>query len=362
MNTVLLKTETPAPNLPPQKKKREELSLCNVMFCLLVVFIHVSAEPVTLYLKDSILYILTLSCWRLASFVVQGFLFLSGVKLFLNSDPEGFSYPKFFLSRLKRVVLPYIGAFCLFFLYFALCSAVEVSVPAFLRHLFIGDLTSHFYFVIIICQFYLLMPLWRQMARTGSALIALPVSLILMMILKQYLPELLRVLFGVENFAHNSRLFTSYVFYFVLGVFCGLSYDSFLAHLRKQKKAVIALWTVTALVNCIFIYWNSTGKYYAGWLDNFHILYSFLSVLLFLLVSDRLTETEHPLLQRGVRLLDRASYHIYLVHPLFIFGIDRLMGMAGLQSVSLRYLFRFLAVYALTAGMCLLWKIPARRR
>ena len=98
--------------------RRDELSICNVVFCLLVIFIHVSSEPVSFYEKQSVLYVCTLSLWRMSSFVVQGFIFLSGVKFFLKTD--GFSYKKFYLSRVKRVVVPYILASCLFYAYFLL--------------------------------------------------------------------------------------------------------------------------------------------------------------------------------------------------------------------------------------------------
>jgi len=95
-----------------------EFSICSVIFCLIVVFIHVSSEAVTLYNKQSVIYIIVLSLWRLSSFVVQGFIFLSGLKLFLKSG--GFSYKRFYISRLKRVVIPYIVVFCLFYLYFVI--------------------------------------------------------------------------------------------------------------------------------------------------------------------------------------------------------------------------------------------------
>lgn len=357
MNVIHVKTEYWNIRETVSRKRREELTLCNVVFCLLVMFIHISSEPVTLYLKDSPIYILTLSLWRLSSFVVQGFLFLSGVKLFLNFRIDDFSYPKFLLGRLRRVVLPYGIAFCFFYAYFLVIRAAEPSLPAVLRHFALGSLTSHFYFVVIIVQFYLLMPLWRRMAKQGSPLICIVTSLILMMILKEYLPELLRVLFGAASFPHNHRLFTSYLFYFVLGVFTGLNYDSFMDTLRKQTKALTAAWAITAVVNCIFIYWNSIGKYYAGWLDNFHILYCFLSILFCLTLADKAVRSKayEKTLRPPVKAVDKGSYEVYLFHPLVIFLTDQVMNRVGLSSVSLRYGIRFAVVYAVCVGACLLF-------
>lgn len=351
-------------NAPVRNKKRDELSLCAVIFCLLVIFIHISAEPVTSYRTDSILFILTLSLQRLSSFVVQGFLFLSGVKLFLRfraDGSDGFSYGKFYLSRLKRVVLPYLAAVVLFYAYDLVMGLKTFSLPDLIRHVFLGDLVSHFYFVVIICQFYLLIPLWRLMAKHANPIITLICTLILMMILKQHLPEILQV-FGAPWFEHNHRLFTSYVFYFVLGVFAGLHYDRFLAILREQTGFLAAAWLVTAVVNCLFLYWINIGKYYPLWLENLHILYCFLSILLTLAAADRICHTDfcRSRLHSAVSLVDKASYHIYLIHPIFIFIADQVMLGVGIDSVSLRYLIRFVVVYALSGGMSLLWKISKK--
>ncbi len=345
-------------------KKRPELSLCTVIFCILVIFIHVSSEPVSTYRTDSALFVLTLSLHRLSSFVVQGFLFLSGLKLFLNFRTGGsFSYKKFFLSRLRRVVLPYLAAVVMFYAYYLVTGVYSFSLPNLLRHIFLGDLVSHFYFVVIICQFYLLIPLWRLMAKHMDPTVTLICSLILMLILKQHLPEILQVL-GLPWFEHNHRLFTTYLFYFVLGVFAALSYDSFLEMLRKQTAAITASWLVTAVVNCLFLYWIKIGKYYPYWLESLHVLYCFLSILLTLTLADRICGTDfyQNKLRSAVSLVDKASYHIYLLHPIFIFITDRIMGQVGTESISVRYLIRVAAVYAVSLGMSLLWKVRIPRK
>ena len=102
---------------PEVSKKRRELDVCNVAFCVLVILIHVLAEPVTQYRQDSVLYVLALGPWRLSAFVVQGFLFLAGVKLFVTrkSQSDPFSYSQFYLGRLYRAV--------------PLCRATVYSIP-----------------------------------------------------------------------------------------------------------------------------------------------------------------------------------------------------------------------------------------
>lgn len=339
------------------KPKLSELSLCSVIFCLLVIFIHVSSEPVTSYDKQSLLYILVLSLWRLSSFVVQGFIFLSGLKLFLSYSQK-FSYKRYAVSRIKKVVIPYIIVFCLFYVYFILTNTISFTPTGFLRNLFLGDLTSHFYFVVIICQFYLLMPLWRLMARRFDPFLTLVTSLILMMILNQYLPSILSAVFGVVNFRYNSSLFSSYVFYFVFGAFCGIYYEKFRNMISARKISIAVTWGILAVLNCTFLYLNSTGKYYALWLDHFHVLYCIFSILFSLSVADTVTKSRiwKGKISAFFSLLDRASYHIYLIHPLFIFIVNGRMLRAGIASVSLRYLIRIIVTYVVSCGLCMLWQ------
>lgn len=54
------------------QKRLLELSMMNVLFCMLVILIHVSSEPVSVLSKDSAAYIAVMAPQRLSSFVVQG--------------------------------------------------------------------------------------------------------------------------------------------------------------------------------------------------------------------------------------------------------------------------------------------------
>lgn len=320
---------------------------------LLVIFIHVASECVSGYDTSSIQFAVVCSLHRLASFVVQGFIFLSGVKLFL-SFREDFSLGRFYLSRLTRVVLPYALVFSLFFAYLAVRGAIEPSVKYYLTELFTGGLVGHFYFVAIICQFYLLMPLWRLLYRRGSALLWLTVSLMLMLIFKAYLPEIVRVIFGYE-LKLNSRLFTSYMFYFVAGIFAAKYYDRFTEFLSGRRAQIISLTAVIGLINCLVIYVIRRGLYYPMWAENFHVLYCLLAILCTLSLALKLNECKLSSSYQ-VKLTDRASYNVYLIHPLFIFVVDSLCGYVGIYSLTLRLIVKAVLTYVGAIGICVLYE------
>lgn len=336
------------------KQRKGELSIASVIFMILVIFIHVASEGVSGYRTDSVQFLVLQSLHRLSSFVVQGFLFLSGLKLFLPTK-KPFSYRKFYLSRLKRVVLPYLFVFSLIYLYSIPTNRIMPSVSHFITELLTGGLTGHFYFVAVICQFYLLMPLWRWMSRR-SPLLWIPVSLLLMTVLKNAVPEVLAQ-FGIE-FSHSGRMFWHYLFYFTAGIFAGQYYPSFVRLLQRYSHGIAVTFLLTGIVDCANLIVIRRGLYYPSWAENFHTLYCTSAILFTLCISMRLAHlAEKPWL----KLTDAASYNVYLIHPLFIFIVDSIMNRLGLVSITLRLGVRFVLVYALSIGLCVLWEYVKKR-
>ena len=121
----------------------------------LVVFIHAAAECVNGYDPASFRFLPAASAHRAASFAVQGFLFLAGLKLTLHMS-DGFSYSRYARGRLVRIVLPYLVAFSAFFAVYALTGRLQNPSPAsfllpfaFVRFVFLA-ITSLFYILYII--------------------------------------------------------------------------------------------------------------------------------------------------------------------------------------------------------------------
>lgn len=343
--------------LTPQNRRREELSVCNVFFCILVLFIHTIAEPVDSYLRDSLPYFLAVGLWRLSSFVVQGYFFISGVRLFLNNRKE--SAVRFYLGRCRRVVIPYLAVFCLFALYFTVSGALALTPVSFLENLITGKLCGHFYYVILICQFYLLMPLWQRIVKKTDPAMGMIVSLLVMILCKLYLPDVISRITG-QPFVDNGLLFTSYLFYFLAGAWCGLAYDRFRIFLDRNRTSLLITWGILSSINWIFIWLNGRGIYYAPWLEIFHVLYCIYAILGCLSVGFALRDRK--IVRSALfRAADRWSYHVYLLHPLVIFLVNSLFWRLGIQSVTLRFGLRALFVYgSMTVLVWLLGKIPAK--
>lgn len=345
--------------LSATRKRYPELSLLSVIFCILVVFIHCSAEPVTMLERASWQYAAVFLPWRLSAFVVQGFIMLSGIKLFAGKT-EGVSYLKYMAKRIYTVWLPYAVWVLLFYLWFLHHGYFGFSGVDIVKYILEGNLVGHFYFVIAIMQFYLLFPLWKIIVKKVPAVAAICASLMIMIVLSQGLPSIIGTLFHGEIFAYNDRVFTTYLFYFVCGCYIGANYESFRESLAKYRMAVGAFFVIIATLNGLLSlsFFRGTSLLSSAVLDLMHTLYIVSAVFFFLMVSCAVCENRERL-PRFLQSIDRASYIIYLSHPMFILYIDG-YHLYKLESISQKYFIRLLFTYIACFGTCILYQSAKR--
>ena len=96
--------------------KKNEISALNVLFCLMVIFIHVTSAPITNLPPDTVTVKILFSIHRMCGVAVYGFVFLSGVKLFLK-DTSKIEYSEYIIARLQKIYIPYLIVTVLYYLY-----------------------------------------------------------------------------------------------------------------------------------------------------------------------------------------------------------------------------------------------------
>lgn len=216
-------------------EKKQELNRMNASACLLVILIHVlslgitSADPRSW--QAAVLYF----PWRLAAFVVPMFLYTGGVKLarqFWNKEVTARSYGRYFLGRVKKIYVPYVLWVVLYYAAFLKIGYVRGSVREFFTYLVVGNLSSPFYYVVIVMQFYLLMPLWLWMLRHIPAYVALGAGVLAAFCMQQsaYLLSLLGV-----DFPYSDRIFLTYMLYWIAGLYVGKHYEAVASAIRSRS-------------------------------------------------------------------------------------------------------------------------------
>lgn len=339
--------------------RRTEISLCNILLCLFVVWIHVSSAPISTLDPSSAAYALVYFPWRLAAFAVQGFLFLSGLKLFMR-PAEDFSYRRFWRSRLLRIVLPYLLWVLIYYIYFVARGYFPFRVVDLLRYAVVGDLSAHFYFVVTILQFYLLMPLWRWMVKRADPTVAVVFALLISLFIGQNLPNIVALFTPEYYFPYTDRVFPTYLIWWVAGCFSGAHYDAFCDMLRRRRTALVVLYAICAAVEGIMGWLHASGRAWIGWLELWHTGYCAAAILCVLSLALAMAErsfTRSPFLSR----LDAASWGIFLVHPLIIQITNSLLSRLGIVRIGAAYFYRIALVYAGSLLLCMGWNMVWER-
>ena len=101
-----------------KEMKLRKVSLMNIFMCLSVVLIHITSYPAEQFEKDSIWFLVFFTINRMLRFAVPCLVFLSGYKLYNRYKDEKVDIKRFYLGRVKKVVVPYIICYVIFFAYF----------------------------------------------------------------------------------------------------------------------------------------------------------------------------------------------------------------------------------------------------
>lgn len=334
-------------NLPQNKKRlKSEISVLNVLFCLMVIFIHITSYTIAALDAASPTVKVLHAFWRLCSCAVYGFIFLSGVKLFLK-EYKDFSLKKFYVSRLKKIVLPYVVAVIFYYLFEISRGYYEFSFKELGFFLLSGKIECHLYFVVIIIQFYLLMPLWQKLVSLKNKPLLLTGAFLLNVFFVYQIPKL----FG--GFGYNDRVFTSYIFFWLLGCVCGKCYNRFLAVLKKSAAAFILFFIICFAADAYLSYICKFGIYYKI-TETVHLLYCFGAILFFycLAYSGKVREiAQNKIFKR----INDASYEIYLVHIFVLYKANDFILCLKIGELK-AWILRAAVVYSVSILLCVAYK------
>ena len=336
--------------------KKNEISVLNVLFCLMVIFIHVTAAPITVHNTTESISKILFFFQRMCGVAVHGFVFLSSVKLFLK-DTSAIDYPKYIKSRLRKIYIPYLVFVIIYYLFEVTRGYYEFNIPQLFEFIFFGSGESHFYFIFVIMQFYLLFPLWRKLLDTKRVFLLILGAAVINFVFYCHLPAFLS-LFKI-NFTYNHGLFTSYIFVWILGCVCGRYYDEFMEFIKTHfwKFGIAA-----GILLFIDSYMAYKAAFYFGQypLSNYlRLLYLYTMILfmygLFSVYRPRIFRTE--LFDK----IDNATFPIFLFHVYVIYAVNGFTSNVFDFGQLKMYLINFVLVYSISVTLCVMFENYKRR-
>lgn len=287
--------------------------MLNLFYCFCVVLIHLFPQEL---LRHKMVFLLQRGLFC----SVYGFIFLSGFKNFYSYNLYAQKdYKKYFSSRFKKIVLPYFWAV----LVYCVVSAEELpSIKSILSQFLTGNGAVHFYYVIVILQFYLLTPFFQLISSQYSEKRVLILALVI---------NLLTV-FLLYRWDFYNRIFSRYLFCYSIGYYAGKEYPKFTDFLEKNKKKIMILYLIFLSLE----FWTSLQL-------SFHTfpliiqqltttLYMPFAILLLYRISLTITAKYSVMSGKLLNLINRNTYCIYLWHVLILNLTEKYFPATGISK------------------------------
>ncbi len=335
-----------------QKKQYFELDFFNAIACLFVILIHVLSIGVADLLPSSWQMGVVYFPWKFAAYVVPGFLFTGAVKMALGFLPDKkTNYFSYIWRRIKKIYVPYVLWSLVYYLAFLKLGWVELDLGIILKYLWFGNISFAFYYVVLVMQFYLLMPLWKWLVKKVPFFMAIPSAAVLTLFMYHIGSFLTQ--FGLK-FEWGDRIFPTYLFFWVLGLYVGKYYETIRDVVKKHKKSVYAslVWVVLYIVLAFYQQAKNSHVIDINVLKMFTdtlTIFAILTLCIALNDKDGLVP-----LKRVLGFVFSASFGVYLSHCLFLETAQALMRYAGINSITVLLIGRALVCYTLPF---LLWYI-----
>lgn len=341
------------------KKSLNEIFYITSLLTCFVVLIHTGSEAFNYYEKGSVYNLVVFSFQKLMSFAVPGFIFLSAFKLFYSKNLS-FSvkrYGKFMHKRIVKIFIPYAIFALIYYIYFFANNYMSFDLKKLVLGIFLrGDISSPFYFVIVIFQFYILTPVFNILFNKVSFKLAIPVAMVINILFKQFIVQS-QGYFYTDIFSfyvkYNDRIFISYLAYWVLGGYFGLMYESVKESLLKNRTKVSIICIQIVLLHVAASYFNYLGLIYYKYAEIGHLAFCISAILLTYEASIALDSIDIRPFRNIVIKYSQISYYVYLSHVLFIYIADNAMNDASIDKIYIRWIIRTVTVFTASGVVAL---------
>lgn len=329
--------------------RKTEISIMNFFMCLLVVLIHCMGSAMWQTENTTVAYGVFLSLFKLSSFAVQAFIFLSAVKLFMKSGE--LNYKSFLLRRVTTVFVPYVIWVVIYYLVKLSMSGEKFDVPYLIKSIFVGDMHAHFYFIILIMQFYILMPIWKWLFNREGAIVALPLTAVIAVAFQASFFSIAKSIFHFE-FVYADRTFVTYLGYWCLGAYAGMFYDKFSSAVKRLAAVICPLFALFGFL-CVTAHYKTAvfSEYIPGQTELYNA-YTFIAIIFSFFISLCLGKASF-FSGKFFNVLNGASFRVYLIHPLALILFDSLCPLFEIENPALLSVLRYIFVTVLSfAAAC----------
>lgn len=321
------KEELSTPKAKSSPRRLAELDFLSVLFCLMILYVHTSSYVIDGFEPTSFGYQVVYACWKISMSAIYGFVFVSAIK-FTFGMKEKFSLIKYYISRFKKILIPYFAATLVYYLYFCVANENPFDLKALFRYIINGQASAQLYFVNMIVVFYLLAPLWRLLIKRVNPIFPLAISVCLCVVMILAFPEL----------TYQNNIFFKCLPFWILGCYFGqVRRKEGIAAYRclfplKKKETFLVFFFATALYAGYACVTHASGTPLSG-------LFGFLYAIVFVyFVSHMATDLLATRNSKSLAKLSDNTYYVFLDHCLFVVLANAFLPQSGFAYYILRLL------------------------
>lgn len=305
-----------------------------------VVAIHSSGSGLQ-FGADSVNFNFTVAWRNFLNFSVPLFLAISGYFLAKKSNRSKAEHFLFLQKQIPRVYIPLV-IWSSVWLVFAVVQNRSVAYEA--VKLLTFQSSGPYYFIALIIQFYLFLPLFKKLANMQGLIISVLISLATTLVIF-YFRYYTEVSLPLVIYAGN---FITWQMFFVLGLYLGLT-----GEVKMKNKHLVSIVSIFYLLSCAesyflyFLFDQAADAVTAVKTSSF--LYSFFLIML-LFKNHDLIKSE--LLKR----MGEVSFGIYLIHMFSLMAMSKIIMGFSLEIKEITWVYQLCLVTLVLSSCYLLIK------
>jgi len=300
----------------------KEIFVLRSIGCLSIVFlhsIHIALSTVPIREMGELAAIIFDSVQMILYYGTPMFIFIS--EFLISYSYRNRVLPEHFLrKRIRYILIPYF-VMAVFYSIPFIMNGVEAWSIKLLMNVFVGD--YHGYFILIIFQFYLFHFYFHRYLKARSPRAVLSVTFLinagyLMLFNFTSPPEMIPFSTYIWERFYWIPLF-GWIFYFSLGYYSGLYYESFIRTLVKYRYIIIIGPLLTSIL-MLYLYHSGVLQVHSSKRTDILLHTTMFSMFLFYVT----TKIKTP--PQVLVFISQYSFGIYLLHYFYIFLADFLFG------------------------------------
>lgn len=299
------------------------------------------------------------------------FMMISGLVIFYNyRSREEFNARRFFKKKIQFILIPYIIWSLIYFFYnmnFYNLAWTQDSMGELINKLLLGGAYSHLYFIFLIFQFYLLVPLFlrflpKNMEKRPFTVVGISFILqLIVLIYGYYFKNKLNIGFMATFNQIYWKTVVSWQYYFILGGTIGVHYQKISDFIEKHIRKLVGVFLLIAVFYVGQVYLDAFTN---GNLDNYDrfgsirpqtMIFATFTMPILIYIAKRM-KGKFKLVQN----FGMYSFGVYFSHPLVlseikkilfkypsIFGYGRITSLVFITFLAIVLTYLFVAIIAI---------------